>query len=235
MHNDRVSMRSHVLSPRPLVVGLVAALALAGCSSGDEEPEADPSGVGGASSTSSPSATTSPTSDVEVPEGVALTAQGSDLEFGDTATVEFSPDQKRTSLLDLTVTGARRSSIDDFKGFILDDAYKKNAHYFYVQVTVENVGEENVGGAPVPLRGVNGDNTLLPAVNFTTDFKRCASTPLPDNFKPGAKEKTCLVYLSPDKGSLESLSFRPDQAFDPIEWTGDIKPAVKEKKKSGNG
>ena len=65
---------------------------------------------------------------------------------------------------------AREGKLSDFKGFILDDKYKKQAHYYYVQVKVENVGEGDVGGVPVPLWGVNGDNTLLPAVNFTTDL-----------------------------------------------------------------
>lgn len=212
--------------PRLVAVVAVAGLTLAGCSSGDDEPSADAS----ASPSESVSATESPTADVSVPEGVAVTAQGSDLSFGDPAVVAFEPDQKRSTLLELTVTKAREGSIDDFKGFILDDPYKRKANYFYVDVTVKNVGEGDVGGAPVPLWGVNGDNTLLPPVNFTTEFKKCASTPLPKKFEPGDKVDTCLVYLSPDRGTLESLSFRPDQAFDPIEWTGEIKPAKVEKK-----
>jgi hypothetical protein len=212
--------------PRLVAVVAVAGLTLAGCSSGDGEPSADAS----ASASESVSATESPTADVSVPEGVSVTAQGSDLSFGDPAVVAFEPDQKRSTLLELTVTKAREGSIDDFKGFILDDPYKRKANYFYVDVTVKNVGEGDVGGAPVPLWWVNGENTLLPPVNFTTEFKKCASTPLPKKFGPGDQVVTCLVYLSPDQGTLESLSFRPDQAFDPIEWTGEIKPAPVEKK-----
>jgi hypothetical protein len=212
--------------PRLAAVAVVAALTLAGCASGDDKPSADAS----ASPSASGSATESPTADVSVPEGVAVTAQGTDLSFGDPAVVAFEPDQKRSTLLEMTVTGAREGSIDDFKGFILDDPYKRKANYFYVDVTVENVGEGDVGGAPIPLWGVNGDNTLLPPVNFTTEFKKCASTPLPKKFEAGDKVDTCLVYLSPDKGTLESLSFRPDQAFDPIEWTGEIEPAKVDKK-----
>ncbi len=231
-------MRRRLLSPLRLVaVTTAAGLALAGCSGDAGEPGAEATnGEATTSETSSlPSPTMAPTGDVEVPEGVALTAQGSDLEFGETAAVEFSPDQKRSSVLEMSVTGARKGSLDDFKGFILDDKYKKRANYYYVDVTVENIGEENVGGAPVPLWGVDGDNTLLPAVNFTTKFAPCASTPLPKKFKPGRSIDTCLVYLSPDKGALESLSFRPDQSFDPIEWTGEIEPAKKDKPKKKSG
>jgi hypothetical protein len=225
----------------------VLGLVVTGCSSPDDEPTADStaesSASGEASSDESPTdeasasqdtPTESPTADVPVPDGVEVTAQGSDLEFGDTATVVFEPNQKKSTLLDLTVKNARKGRLSDFEGFILDDDYKRKANYFYVKVAVENVGDKNVGGSPVPLWGVNEENTLLPAVNFTTAFKPCASTPLPKKFKSGDSVDTCLVYLAPNKGSLESLSFRPDQAFDPIEWTGEVKPPKKDKKKRSN-
>lgn len=236
VHNDRVSRlpRSRSLTAaRAAAVVVAAGLVLSGCSGGnggDEEPGADES----PSVSSDASASESPTADVSVPEGVEVTAQGSDLEFGDSAVVAFEPDQKRSTLLGLTVKGARKGRLDDFKGFILDDPYKRKASYYYVNVSVENVGEGDVGGTPVPLWGVNGENTLLPAVNFTTDFKQCASTPLPKKFEAGDTIDTCLVYLSPDKGTLEAVSFRPDQAFDPIEWTGEIKPPKKDQPKKKN-
>ena len=44
---------------------------------------------------------------------------------------------------------------------------------------------------------------------------------------------TCLVYLSPKRGALESVSYRPSQEFNPITWTGTItKPAAPKKKKA---
>ncbi len=241
MHNVWVLMDPRRL-PRLALPAVALTLVLAGCSA-DGSSETPEAATPSEETTDAPeesgaaSATESPTADVPVPEGVDVTAQGSDLEFGDTATVVFEPDQKRDTLLELTVTKAKEGRLADFGGYILDDKYKKRANYFYVDVTVENVGEGDVGRSPVPLWGVNGDNTLLPAVNFTTKFEPCASKPLPKKFQPGDRLKTCLVYLSPDQGSLASVSFRPDQAFDPIEWTGDVKPApkpAKDKKKKKN-
>jgi hypothetical protein len=218
-------------------------LVLTGCSTPEDDPAADPTAAeeasdgevadGESAAAEQDGPTESPTADVAVPEGVEVTAQGSDLDFGETATVVFEPNQKKSTLLDLTVKGARKGRLSDFEGFILDDAYKRKANYFYVKVGVENVGEDNVGGSPIPLWGVNEENTLLPAVNFTTAFKPCASTPLTKKFESGDSLDTCLVYLAPDKGSLESLSFRPDQAFDPIEWTGEVKPPKKRTKDGG--
>ncbi len=226
MHNVRVPELSRSSLTRAAAVVTVAGLALTGCSSG---------GDSGAKSSASASASSSPSpsTTVSIPPSATLTDQGTNLSFGDSATVVFEATKKSGTVLKLTVKSAREGSLKDFKGFILDDPYKKKASYYYVKVRVENVGEGDVGGVPVPLWGVNGDNTLLPAVNFTTHFRPCASTPLPKKFGPGDRINTCLVYLSPDHGSLEAVSYRPSQEFNPIQWTGDIaKPKAAKSKKA---
>jgi len=226
MDNERVpplTTRAPVLA----AVTAAALLAVAGCSNGG-------TASAGSTTSSAPSASapTSPSasSTVKVPSGVTLTDQGSKLTFGKPATVIFEPVQHRGTVLQLTVDSVRQGTLADFKGFILDDAYKRNADYFYAQVRVKNVGTGQVGGAPVPLWGVNRANTLLPAVNFTTRFPTCPSRALPPRFGAGATMSTCLVYLSPDKGGLRSISYRPSQQYNPVTWTGTIakpKPAQK--------
>ncbi len=220
------SRRSLTLAAAVLAV---SGAALAGCSSGS--PSADPSPSQSASSAASPS----PSTTVSVAPDQHLTDQGSTLSFGDTATVVFEPTKDKGTVLKLTVKDARRGRLSDFKAFTLDDAYKRNAHYYYVDVAVKNVGQGDVGGVPVPLWGVNGNNVLLPAVSFTTTFKKCPSKPLPDSFGPGDELDTCLVYLSPDKGSLDAVSYRPSQEFDPITWTGPVQSPAKQQKKNTKG
>jgi len=209
VHNVRVPP----LTPRTAAVLLALGLAATACSGG---------GTSGGDAPPSPSASSSPSTTVDVPAGVSLTAEGSRLKFGGRAGVVFEPTQKRSSVLDLTVRSAKQGSVHDFKDYILDDPYKKKASYYYVKVQVKNVGKGDVGGVPVPLWGVNGDNVLLPAVNFTTSFKKCPSKQLPHSFGPGDTFSTCLVYLSPDHGQLRSVSYRPDQTFNPITWTGQV-------------
>ncbi|HET7355930.1 MAG TPA: hypothetical protein VFJ09_04555 [Nocardioidaceae bacterium] len=188
-----------------------AALMLAGCSSGSQPHAAK----------KTPPPSPSPTSTVSVPAGVSLTDQGSKLSFGDSATVIFEADQDRGTVLKLTAKNATKGRISDLSGFVLDDATRRSTPY-YVHVSVSNVGQGDVGGGPVPLYGVDADNTLLPPASFTSPFKPCRSQPLPKNFGPGDSVRTCLVFLAPSHGTLTAVSYRPDQAFDPITWTGQI-------------
>jgi hypothetical protein len=222
-HNERVRPPLTRISRALVATGAVCALVLTGCSSGNND------NGGSSSSSSSPS----PSSTVKVPDDVKLTDQGSKLSFGDSATVIYEPSKDRGSVLKLTVQKVQQGSLKDFTGFILDDAYKRKANYYYATVRVKNVGDGNVGGVPVPLWGVNEKNVLLPAVNFTTSFKKCPSRPLPKSFGAGTAVSTCLVYLAPNHGTLEGVSYRPSQEFNPITWTGTIeKPAPPKKKKS---
>lgn len=198
------------------VLGTAAMLALSSCSSG-----------GGGSAAPSPSARAStslsptPSSTVSVPPGVKLTSVGTNLALGQTATVIDEPNQKVGTVLQLTVKKASLGSMKDFKGFVLDD-YTRAATPYYVSVGVKNVGEGDVGGTPVPLWGVDANDTLLPAATFTTRFPKCPSQPLPKTFGTGAAFDTCLVYLAPDHGRVTAVSFRPNQQFAPIQWKGDI-------------
>jgi hypothetical protein len=206
---------------RPAAVALSAALLLASCGGDGEEAVEEPT------VTTSPS----PSSTVSVPATAELTEVGADLSFGDTATVIYEPDQKSGTVLELTAEKAVQGSIDDFSGFILDD-YTKSATPYYVDVAVKNVGEGDVGGAAVPLWGVDAQNTLLPPASFTTTFRKCPSERLPKEFGPDASFSTCLVFLAPDKGTMDAVSFRPNQEFDPIVWTGEIATPKPEPKKT---
>jgi hypothetical protein len=207
------------------VLAVVAALTLAGCGGGNDGEGND------AAETPSATPTPSPTRAAEV-DGVEVTAPGTQLAFGDAATVEHEV-QDKTALLDITVESAVQGALSDFAGFDLDDPYKKRGNYYYVRVTVENAGDEPFGDVPVPLWGISGTNTLLHAVQFTSAFTKCPTEPLPAGFKPGDKFKTCLVYLSPNRGTLEGLSYRPTEDYVPIEWRGEVTKPQEKKGKSG--
>lgn len=216
---------------RLAAVAAVIALGLAACGGGEDAPtddapsaDASPTSPDGTDGTDGPGA---PDARVPVPEGVELTDEGSDLAFGDGATVVHAPSQTRGSVLELTVTGVRQGRIRDFAAYALDDATAASTPY-YVDVTVTNVGEGDVGGSPVPLWAVNASDQLVQASGFTAPFRPCASTPLPRAFGGGESVETCLVYLLGGDGELTAVSFRPTQEFAPIVWTGEITPPERE-------
>jgi hypothetical protein len=231
VHNGRVPLTPRA-TLRLAALTTAAALGLSGCSSGGE-PSTPTAG-----SPSPASRSTNPA--VPVPSGVELTAPGTRLAYGDPATVAFGTTRARGTVLRLVVRGVQRGRLSDFGGFILDSAYKRTAAYYYATVSVRNIGDRDLEGAAVPLRGVDAADTLLPAVRFTTRFARCPSVPLPARFPPGASFDTCLVYLSPNRSALSAISYRPTQQFNPITWTGRVaapsaqqapKPAQRTKKR----
>jgi len=187
---------------------LAGALLLTSCGGGGEateEPSVSPS--------------PSPSSTLDLPRGVELTEPGTRLSYGETATVVY--EQNRGTVLDLTVESVTEGSIRDLRSFELDEQIRSSTPY-YVRVSVENVGEGEIGGGGVPLFGVAPDDTLLPAARFTTRFRRCPSAQLPGEFAAGDTFGGCLVYLVPDGGELQAVSYRPDQEFDAVTWTGRI-------------
>jgi hypothetical protein len=208
---------------------LAAAMLLSACGGdggGGDEPEPTPE--------ETPSETATPAAE-EDEQAATLTAPGSQLAFGDTATVEYSAGGDQATLA-LTVRSAEKGSIDDFSGFDTQDALVRNANFYYVRVRVENVGDKRFGNAEVPLWGISGQDTLLPPVKFTTSFDTCPTENLPKRFRPGDTFGTCLVFLSPKRGSLEGVSYRPTVEFTPIEWRGKVQGTggKGQKKQGGN-
>jgi hypothetical protein len=225
VHNVRVTPLASRRARPWLAVLVAASVALTGCG-GEEKPTTKPS-------------VTLPTSDVNVPAGVELTAAGTDLKFGEKATFAYEPNNQRNTVLEMTVTAATQGAIADLGSYVLDDRTKASTPY-YVNVTVKNVGDGDVGQTPIPLWAVDDSDTLIQASSFTNAFTRCPSTPLPTTFAPNATATACLVYLVPDHGKLTGVSFRPLQAVAPIVWTGTVNPpatptpAPKKKKKKSS-
>lgn len=208
---------------RPLAVTalLLAAPALGGCS-GDGDPAAD----AGTSTSPTPTITVttspSPTPYLPVPAGVDLTEEGTSLEVGDSAVVAWEPTQKLVGVIQVKVTSLERTSFkQSFQGWKITGEITMTQPYF-VRATVKNVGDTDLSGQTVPLYAVDGDNTLVQASPFASDFEPCPSTPFGKKFVPGERASVCLVYLVPDRGDLSAVSFRPSQEFNPITWSGKV-------------
>lgn len=211
MHNDAMRLPARLLA---LTVALT--LTLAGCGDTGDDPDAEGTG--------SPTESAEVEPYLPVPEDVELTEQGSTLAVGDTATVAYEPRQDLVGAMDIKVTSMEEASFDQFVGWELTPEIKSTAPYF-VRATVTNVGEADLGGRPVPLYVVDGENRLIESSLFTGEFKPCEGASFPKKFKGGDTVKACMVYLAPGKGDLAAVSFRPSQEFNPIIWEGELEPA----------
>lgn len=233
LHNGRVLSRAG-----SSCVALVAAAALlAGCSGDDKGPDV----AGGSGSTSSTAgetgtASAAQTPSLPVPAGVELSPEGSQLAVGDTATVAYELRQGVVGVLDIKVKRLEKTSFKkSFVGWDLDQA-QQNSNPYFVRVTLTNRGDTDLGGKRVPLYIVDGTNTLVEATTFASAFPPCQPGVFPKKFKPGHTMRACLVFLSPKKGELTAVSFRPTQEFDPITWTGELKkPKPQKPKGKGQG
>jgi hypothetical protein len=240
VHNDRMIRPWRRAGLRPLALALAATLLLASCAGGDDDPGADPgssasSDGSGASGGTSSSAPTAEEPYLPVPDGVKLTAQGSELSLGDKATVAYEPRQDEVAALELTVTRVEKASFKLFVGWKLSKETLRTTPYF-VHAKVTNVGGTNLGEERVPLYAVDGDNKLIESSTFESTFKPCPSASLPEKFRDGDKTSTCLVYLAPEKGEVTAVSFRPTEDFAPIVWTGEVtRPEALQKDGDANG
>ncbi len=236
LHNGRVL--SKVGSSCAAVVLVASAGLLTACSDDDKGPDpgdsASPSASGSGSESASESGTPEPS--LPVPEGVELSPEGGRLEVGDTATVAYELRQGVVGVLDIKVSRLEQTSFKkSFVGWDLDQG-QKNSNPYFVRVTLVNRGETDLGGKKIPLYIVDGTNTLVEATPFASAFTPCEPGVFPKKFKPGRKLKACLVFLSPKKGELTAVSFRPTQAYDPITWTGTLqKPKPPKPDKPGKG
>lgn len=215
---------------RTSLLAALLALSLGACSGGDPA-EPAPSPSGSANETAEPSAQ-SEESYQPVPDGVSLTEPGTALDLGDTATVAFPIEGDEVGVLKVRVQSVTEVTAREFRGWLSPQALEQSRPYF-VEVTVANAGETRLGGHDVPVHLLDDNGTLAPPWAFDGKFTPCQSGPLPGTFGPGDKATTCLVYLAPMRGTVESMAFVPDAEAEPITWTGKVATPKEPAGKSG--
>jgi hypothetical protein len=161
----------------------------------------------------------------------AAATPGTTMRQNQHAKVLFVVNDERKSLISLAVDSVRTGRTSDLENFILDARANSSTPY-YVDVTVTNVGGGRIGGAPVPLYGVNGHNTLLPAADLRGSFKKCQADRIPRNLGKGRSFGTCLMFLSPRHGKLTSVEFKYASDVAPLTWVVHPRPASHHKKRS---
>ena len=172
---------------RSAVLSVVLACALVACG----EPQVDP-----------PAATDTPTA--EPTSESAPTEVG----FGYAQSVAWAPASDVAGTLTISVEKVRSGDFGDFVGLAGSGITKANQP-FYVDVSIANEGDVDLGGLDVPLYLEDSRGTLSPPWGFAAPFEPCASGPLPDAFAPGDEAEVCLVFFASPAATFESITFQP--------------------------
>jgi hypothetical protein len=154
--------------------------------------------------------------------GVELTAPGSKLELGETATVAWAPNQKLASTIAVTINRIDRGPARDFRAVKVDPPLN-DPKLYYVWFTLENEGDTQLGGLSslmLPIYLDDGSSILKPAADVRVRFSPCPLKKLPAKFGEGRKTVLCLVYAV--EADLANISLRPDDTSELITWTGEI-------------
>ncbi|MDR6172804.1 hypothetical protein QE364_001514 [Nocardioides zeae] len=219
MMRSRPALLAAVLTAGP-------ALVLAGCGGSDGSDGADgPEGAGGdGGSTVAVPPPSAPTSAAPaLPDGVTTTAAGTELGLGEQSTVAWQVGADRQAVVDLTVVGVQPAPLELFDGWLLNGVADEVAPYF-VTYAVENVGDNDLAAAAMPLfLGYGAEGALVAASGFAATFEPCPSTPLPTPFEPGAATEGCLVYLAPSDQPVTAVAFQATGDVAPVTW-GSVAP-----------
>ena len=226
--------------PAPVAAAILLALGvLSGCGGGGDGNDSDDEGDGAPSSSSE--TTAADESYLPVPDGVELTEPGADLAVGEPALIAWQPRQDLVGVLDIAVTRLEKTSFaESFEGWDVKAEQKQKVTPYFVHLTAANRGDTNLSQRLVPLYAVDSKDTLIEPTKFTEEFKPCPGGTLPKGFSTNDTTDLCMVYLVGNGLKLTGVTFRPDENFDPITWTGPIerieKPEKdkKKKKKGGN-
>lgn len=160
-----------------------------------------------------------PAPKVDVPRGVQLSEEGSELAIGETASAIYRADRSRVSVVDVTVTSVLRGSIGrDFTTFNLPEKVAEQTPY-YVRVRVTNDGPGQLAGAAVPVYALDSTATYFPATSLLGRLPACPGGPLPTPFAPQDTQTRCLLFLVPDGVRIQEIQLRPYEGYDPVSWT----------------
>ena len=150
-----------------------------------------------------------------------LTPPGTHLGFGKDAIVGWVPPSQDTGTgahkglkLQVTVESIQKGTLADFRNVDLDAKEKKSTPY-YVQVRLTALGstppptdnDPALTFTAIDDRGQQQDN-----ITFLGTFQRCDDPSPPKSFVSGKSYQSCLAYLIPGGGSIQSVEWNDGPA-----------------------
>jgi hypothetical protein len=222
------------------VITAIALPTVAACSGGGSSAGNPAAGATGGGSQPAASAPAQPQSASQPPAAAAgaggLTPPGTHLGFGKDAIVGWVPPSEDTGSgphkglkLQVTVESIQKGTLADFRNVDLDAKEKKSTPY-YVQLRVTALG----GTAPpkdsdpaITFTAIDDRGQEQESITFLGTFQRCDDPMPPKSFVNGKSYQSCLAYLIPGGGSIQSVEWKdgPSPANDvtpyfdkPVVW-----------------
>ncbi|HYB27919.1 MAG TPA: hypothetical protein VEF89_14975 [Solirubrobacteraceae bacterium] len=189
-----------------------------GSSSSASTSSAGATPVGSSTATSTPTATNSAAKS-------GITAPGTGLAVGQTATVTYTPltssGNGKPRTLKVTVASLRTGSSADLKGVDLSGA-PKGALPQYATVTVTNLGplSIDVDGTSDAIQGIDHGGNQQSPVSFIGDFPPCDQNSSTTPVAVGASFHTCLTYLVSGGITKVAWTGTDDYMNSPVTWSG---------------
>jgi hypothetical protein len=174
-----------------------------------------------ASSTLATSPATTPVS--TTPGASGLTAPGTALTAGQTATVYYTPPLTtgKKFMLKVTVESIQKGTLADFNGIQLDAAQKASTPE-YVKVRLSDLSPGNASASnndpSVAINGVDNTGQQQQSVTFFGTFPRCNAVSAPQPFTRGKSFETCLTFLLP--GGITKAAWIGTDSYinSPVTW-----------------
>lgn len=109
----------------------------------------------------------------------------------------------------MTVESIQKGSIADFKNISLNSR-ERNSTPYYVSVRIRALGSAPPPGTDNPvfsLHAVDDRGQQQESITFIGTFARCDDGTLPKPFTDGKTYSSCLAYLMPGGGSIQSVQW----------------------------
>jgi hypothetical protein len=202
------------------------ALGLAGCGGGASTTTVRVTSTTMASTPATP--TTLATSPVTTPARTTpaesgITAPGTALTAGQTATVYYTPPLTtgKKFMLKVTVESIQKGTLADFNGIRLDAAQKASTPE-YVKIRLSDLSPGTASASnndpSVAINGIDNTGQQQQSVTFFGTFPRCNAVSAPQPFTQGKSFETCLTFLVP--GGITKAAWIGTDGYigSPVTW-----------------
>lgn len=219
-------------APLLATIALAAAVGLTGCISAPAAPPASE-----APESSAPATSAEPTESEEAAESAPAAAPGetaapgTEFAMGEAATVQILNLDDEPQLVQITVTGTRPGSVEDFQAAGLDQEFLDQLvgyDPFYVDVEMTQVAPMTAalefGSIYTDFGAFDQNESALQDISIFGSFEPCDTASIEPEFDSGTPHTTCFIVAAREGQEFGGVTYGPyDTEYDdydgqPLVW-----------------